>query len=60
MKPLRIHLVEGGTIVEALGSSEDMVSLVPLLLDQVQPERVTFALHKGACALLWSSTKAKK
>lgn len=55
---MKIHLVEKDTIVEALGTSEEMVSLVPLILDVVKPERVTFALHKGSCALLWNSKKA--
>lgn len=56
---MKIHLVEDGHIVEALGTSEEMVLMVPLLLDQVKPERVTFALHGGSCALLWNSKKSK-
>lgn len=56
---MRIHLVEDGQIVEALGTSEEMVLMVPLILDILKPERLTFALHEGSCALLWNSKKSK-
>ena len=56
---MRIRLVEKDQIVEARGDSQEMVSLVPLLLDVIKPERVTFSMLEGSCALLWNSKKCK-